>query len=95
MVEKDKALLLGKRQKRLAFWLQHMPLCEVPEQSRERLEELYTTYARLLSKAVKGRPEEHAECEERMLAVERELEQMFESRRLMTGPLGVPAIKVS
>ena len=64
---------------------------------RERIPDVrqkLNTFALLLSKLVKAENEsQFNESEDRLKCLERELTSLFESARLMTGKIGIPAIE--
>ena len=90
----DLALLLARRQKRLAFWQKQMTLEPPGGEQADKLIEFYSTYLLLLARLARTAGDaQSSECEERLKNIERELSSLFEARRLMTSPLGAPAIR--
>ena len=88
------SLLMGRRQKRLNYWKAQMQHTDFSDETGQRFSELYSTYLLLLAKLTKAVPAHDIdETEARMSDIERELTSLFESRRLMTSPIGYAAIK--
>ena len=88
--------IVARRQKRLKYWQSHFSSSvghSHPERIHDVREKL-NTFALLLSKLVKAENEsQFNESEDRLKCLERELTSLFESARLMTGKIGIPAIE--
>jgi len=88
------ALIVARRQKRLKYWQEQFAAKKLDAEHARLIKEKLNTSTLLLSKLVRAESEEQInEAEERLQANERELTSLFESRRLMTSDIGVPAVK--
>lgn len=91
----DLSLLLARREKRLRFWsawlLENGKSLEASAKNKfsSQLADFRATLAKY---ANSDKPEEQNTFEERLSTLERELESILESRRLMTSVIGTPAI---
>lgn len=97
------ALAVARKQKRLKYWRDRfatssimVPAPTSPKDGTPKeapVNDRLNTYCLLISKLVKAStPEEAADVEARLAGLERELTSLFESRRLMTSSIGIPAI---
>lgn len=88
------ALSVARRQKRLLYWQDQLTGSDLAAEKVKDIKERLNTFALLLSKmAHTGDDKQGAETETRLLALERELTGLFESRRLMTSKIGSSAIR--
>ncbi len=85
------ALEIARKTKRLKYWqeqFQHLT------KDKDSILEKLNTYNLLISKLAKAKEKTDVEeCENRLVALERELSSLFEERRLLTSDLGTPAVK--
>ena len=89
------AYAVGRRQKRLRYWetwLQGAGLDhELEQEFREKLE----TYRLLIAKLSNAaKDEERRTAESALQKIDREMTTTFDSRRLMTSSIGLPAVGV-
>ncbi len=84
------ALQVARRYKRLNYWREWLSKSGAHSQDAQ---DKLGTYGLLLSKLVKAANEQEGQAtEERLLALERELSNLFESRRLLTDSNGIAAV---
>lgn len=87
------ALLVARRQKRAKYWEERFSNGGKDEDALVDIEERLQTYRLLISKLVRATSEaEIHEAETRLAAMDAQLASLFEARRLMTSPIGVPAV---
>jgi len=87
------ALSIARRQKRLLYWQDQLTGSDLSPEKVKDIKERLNTFALLLSKMASTSGEQALETETRLLGLERELANLFESRRLMTSKIGVSAIR--
>ena len=93
------ALSVARRQKRLLYWQDQLTGSDLAAEKVKDIKERLNTFALLLSKMASdaskqsGDEKQSGETETRLLALERELTGLFESRRLMTSKIGSSAIR--
>lgn len=78
------------RQKKVIFWSKELLSENTPQDQKNQITSLLKQYKGLLNEVFKT--EKPAEVEESILALERQLNDLFESRRLLTDKNGIAAI---
>ncbi|MEQ1790572.1 MAG: hypothetical protein ABL857_09025 [Rickettsiales bacterium] len=78
------------RQKKVIFWSKELLSEDTPQDQKNQINSLLSQYKSFLNEILKT--ERPQETEEKILVIERQLNDLFESRRLLTDKNGVAAI---
>jgi hypothetical protein len=90
----DLSLSLARREKRLRFWQSALfSQSSLNEIEMEKIKRLLSSFRLLLSKyALSENISDQEKYELEVSGLERELTSFFESRRLLTSKIGIPAV---
>jgi hypothetical protein len=90
----DLSLSLARREKRLRFWQSALfSQSLLKEGEMEEIKRLLGAFRSLLSKyALSENTSDHEKYELEVSSLERELTSLFETRRLLTSKIGIPAV---
>ncbi len=96
------ALNAARRQKRLAYWREQFLIPgTLSDGEKSRLEDMFGTYQLLISRLIKAQAGQKAgnegddlnEVESRLSAFDRQFNEIFGAKRLMTSQFGTSAVK--
>ena len=91
---KDLSLLLARRQKRLKYWQNWLvSKKDLDEDLGKSIKTLLSSYNKVLFEySFCNEQEKISDYENQISSIEREIEGLFNSRRLMTSKIGIPAV---
>ena len=87
------ALELASRQKRLLYWQDRFETDSLPSEDQSRVKDLLKDYAKTITKAATEKDEQARQnLLEELQVMDRKLNTILETRRLLTSKLGIAAL---
>ena len=89
----DLSLFLARRQKRLLYWQERFNCQELSAEASQRFQETFEKYNSLIAAAARAKDEQTRDSAcQALRSIDREMNSLFEARRLLTSSLGVGAV---